>query len=149
MANLFEDNGAGFSDDRKYRYVLWRKWDKSKPMLMFIGLNPSTANEDRDDPTIRRVVGLAKTWGYGGVYMLNLFTYVTAYPAELQKSDDPQKYSDYYLIKYSDESDMIVFAWGNFPEAQERAKAVISLFPNGRCLGKNANGSPKHPLYFG
>ncbi|MDD5006494.1 MAG: DUF1643 domain-containing protein [Candidatus Omnitrophica bacterium] len=148
MNDLFENNGAIFSDDRKYRFVLWRKWDESKPMIMFIGLNPSTANEDQDDPTIHRVVGFAKKWGCGGVYMLNLFTYVTAYPKELMKCDDPLLLADHYLELFSHKAEQIVFAWGNFPEAIERARNMRLLFPFAKCLGKNANGSPKHPLYI-
>ena len=55
MQDLFDDNGADFSPDRKHRYSLWRIWDRSKPLVMFIGLNPSTANESDNDPTIRSV----------------------------------------------------------------------------------------------
>ena len=148
MKNLFEDNGAIFSDDRKYRFVLWRKWDKTKPMIMFIGLNPSTANENHDDPTIRRVVGFARKWGYGGVYMLNLFTYVSAYPAELTKCEDPLLMADHYLEVFCHKAELIVFAWGNFPEAVERSRRMQFLFPSARCFGKNKNVSPKHPLYL-
>ena len=67
------ESGAEFSPDRKYRYALWRIWDKSNPLIMFIGLNPSKANELKDDPTIRRVRRFAFDWGYGGVYMINYF----------------------------------------------------------------------------
>jgi len=66
------ESGAEFSECRKYRYALWRIWDKSKPLVMFIGLNPSTANENVDDPTIRSVCRMTKNNGYGGVYMMNL-----------------------------------------------------------------------------
>ncbi len=67
------DTGAKFSEDKRYRYMLWRRWDETKACVMFIGLNPSTANESTDDPTIRSVVAIANNLGYGGVYMLNLF----------------------------------------------------------------------------
>jgi hypothetical protein len=148
MDNLFEKNGALFSDDKKYRYCLWRIWDESKPMIMFIGLNPSTANENQDDPTIRRVIRFAREWGYGGIYMLNLFTFVTAYPNELLKCDNPLMLADWYLKIYSEKSDRIVFAWGSFPESIDRAKIVKDMFPISFCLGQNLNGSPKHPLYL-
>jgi len=143
--SLFDDNGATFSDDRKYRFVLWRMWDKQKPMIMFIGLNPSTANEYNDDPTIRRVVRFANTCG---VYMLNLFTYVTAYPAELMKCPERAYQADMHLQLYNAASDTVIFAWGSFPEAAERVRVVIEMFPNGKVLGINKNGSPKHPLYI-
>jgi hypothetical protein len=145
---LFENNGANFSPDRNYRYCLWRIWDESKPMIMFIGLNPSTGNEDQDDPTIRRIKGFANKWNFGGIYMLNLFTYITAYPEELKKCQDYIKTAITFLGVYSLKSEKIVFAWGSFPEAHERARKVISIFPKSFCLGKNIDGSPKHPLYL-
>ncbi|MBA7590572.1 hypothetical protein ES708_32699 [subsurface metagenome] len=128
--NLFyqEDNGALFSDCRKYRFVLWRIWDKNKPIVMFIGLNPSTANENTNDPTIKRVMRFASDWGYGGIYMLNLFTYVTACPEELHKAEDPVFMSDWYLEIYAQKVNKIIFAWGSFQEAVERAKQMKIRF---------------------
>ena len=140
--------GAQFSDDRKYRYALWRIWDTEKPLVMFIGLNPSTANEKADDPTIRRVVSFARSWGYGGVYMMNLFAIVSSDPAILKTVDDPTKENDHYLIGVGVLCKNVVFAWGNFKEAEERAKVVSAMFPKATCLGKNKNGTPKHPLYI-
>ena len=141
-----ESSGALFSECKKYRYVLWRIWDNSKPKVMFIGLNPSTANESSDDPTIRRVRTFAKTWGYGGVYMLNLFTYITAYPEELITCDDPLGLADYYLLEYAKKCEKIIFAWGNFKECKSRANEIIKMF-KGFALLKNKDGSPRHPLY--
>lgn len=141
-------SGARFSECRKYRYVLWRIWDFNLPRIMFIGLNPSTADETQNDPTIRRVVGFAKDWGYGGVYMCNLFGIVSTDPAELKTCDDPVKDNDSWLLQYSELSRDILFGWGNFKEATERAVMVSGWFPNALCLGKNANGTPKHPLYI-
>lgn len=140
-------SGAEFSKCRNYRYCLWRIWDATKPKVMFIGLNPSTANEISDDPTIRRVVKFASDWEFGGVYMLNLFGWVTAYPEELKKCNDPVGENDLWLKKMGDLSHTIVFAWGNFKEAKERARIVSELFPEAIALQINKNGSPKHPLY--
>jgi len=153
MANqldLFTNENAGaiFSESKNYRYVLWRKWDETKPAVMFIGLNPSTANENEDDPTIRRVKRFAFDWGFGTVYMLNLFAYVTAYPEELKKCNDPIGDNDNWLKEYAKKSDQIVFSWGSFSESKERAIKVIEMFPNSKCLVKNRDGSPKHPLYI-
>ena len=114
---------------------------------MFIGLNPSTANEISDDPTIRRVTKFARDWGYGGVYMMNLFAYVTPYPIELKKCVDPVGQNDKYLDAVYYKCDQVVFAWGNFKEATERSAQVIKMFPDAMCLEKNLNGTPKHPLY--
>lgn len=142
------NNGAIFSPDRQYRYMLYRYWDMSKRAIMFIGLNPSTANETVNDPTIRRVMQFADDWGYGGVYMMNLFGLVTAYPKELTKHPDPVGENDKWLKEAQGKCSDVIFAWGAFVQASERAKIVINLFPGAHCLGKNKDGSPKHPLYI-
>ena len=72
---------ATFSSCRAYRYSLSRIWDKKKKLVLLIGLNPSTADEKVDDPTIRRCVNYAKNWGYGGFLMVNLFAYRTTLPS--------------------------------------------------------------------
>ena len=74
---------AILSDDRQFRYVLSRVWDEEKPTVMFIGLNPSTADECEDDPTIQKCIKFAQSWDYGGLYMLNLFAYRTTNPRVL------------------------------------------------------------------
>jgi len=142
------DKGAEFSDDRKYRYALWRIWDGGRPLIMFIGLNPSTANESTDDPTIRRVKKFAHDWGYGGVYMTNLFAWVTPYPEELRKCADAIGDNDKWLSKIANKCEKIIFSWGSFEEAQERSTQVVKMFPDALCLGKNKGGHPKHPLYL-
>jgi hypothetical protein len=80
---------AYFSPDRKYRYWLLRVWDDSKPILCVIGVNPSTADETLDDPTIRRVIGFAKRLGYGGALMLNVGAYRSTDPRKWLKALDP------------------------------------------------------------
>lgn len=148
MSDLFLFKGAGFSEDRKYRYNLCRIWDQSKPMVMFIGLNPSTANESTDDPTIRRVKRFAFDLGYGGMYMMNLFAWITAYPEELKKCKDPLGANDFWLKWVSYACIDVIFAWGSFPEAKERSKEVIKMFPLAKALVLNNDGSPRHPLYI-
>jgi hypothetical protein len=144
--DLFNQSYATFSPCRKHRYVLTRIWDHEKPPVAFIGLNPSTANESQDDPTIRRVVRFSRSFGYGRVNMLNLFSYVTPYPHLLKECEDPIGYNDEYLKYYCRNTD-VVFAWGNF-DVFGRDKEVMKFFPIAYCLGKNKNGSPKHPLYL-
>lgn len=144
--DLFKQSGAEFSKCRKYRYALWRIWDDSKPLIMFIGLNPSTANEYSEDPTIRRVKKFASNWGYGGFYMMNLFALVSPYPEDLLKSEDPIGDNDGWLEKIASKCKKIVFAWGSFSEASKRAKQVIAQF-GGYALIINKDGSPRHPLY--
>ena len=80
---------AILSEDRKYRYVLSRIWDESKSMVMIIGLNPSTADETIDDPTIVRCIDFAKNWGYGGIYMLNLFAFRATLPKDMFSVENP------------------------------------------------------------
>lgn len=146
MKDLFQDKGATFSDCRNYRYALWRIWDTSKPLIMWIGLNPSTANEEKNDPTIRRVIRFSRDWGYGGVYMMNLFAYVTPYPSELETCQDPIRENDLWLDSVSKKCEKIVFCWGSFEQAQDRALEVGSRF-EGVALQINSDGSPRHPLY--
>jgi len=151
MYNLFDPScmsGAEFSECKQYRYGLWRKWDIDKPNIMFIGLNPSTATATMDDPTIRRVKRFAMDWGYGGVYMCNLFAYISPYPEDLKAWADPVAGNDYWLLHFASMCKDILFAWGSFPEAAERARIVSAMFPKAVCLGLNKNRTPKHPLYI-
>lgn len=142
------ERDAHFHPNRKHRYALWRIWDKSRPLVMFIGLNPSTANEGTDDPTIRRVISFAKDWGFGGVYMVNLFSQVTAYPKELRTHSHIEIEHNLDLVKeYARKCNRIVFAWGNFKEAWEIGRRYAEVFENSYALQINKNGSPKHPLY--
>ena len=138
------NKSALFSDDRKYRYWLSRIWDDTKPKVMFIGLNPSTANEDKDDNTIRRVIGYARDWGYGGVYMCNLFPFVSTDPKLL--TDISTHDNDKILNAISRECAACVFAWGAFKQAKEQAARVIKMFPDALVLTFNNDGSPHHPL---
>lgn len=147
MNNLFENNGAEFSSDRKYRYALWRIWEKEKPLVMIIGLNPSRATENANDNTITKVIKVARNNGFGGLYMMNLFALITPYPEELKASKNPLGDNDPWLKHVYEKCNKVVFAWGNFKEAQERAQVVINMFPNPLCFIQNKNGSPKHPLY--
>ena len=140
-------SGAEFSEDRKYRYALWRIWDKSKPLVMFIGLNPSTANEVEADPTIRRVTRFAEDWGYGGFYMMNLFAIVSSKPEVLLTDPDPIGFNDYWLWHFAQFSERIVFAWGSFKQAHSRAEEIKKRFPGAYCLKKTKDGHPWHPLY--
>src|SRR6478752_4672321 len=109
-----EVSGAEFSEDRKYRYMLWRVWDKRKAKVMFIGLNPSTANEREDDPTIKRVCAIAKHNGFGGVYMLNCFAYISTDPSLLVHDSASEEFNNDTLITVAGLCWDVVFAWGNF-----------------------------------
>lgn len=147
---LFENSnerGAHFSICRRYRYALWRKWHDSLPLVQFIGLNPSTANEVGDDRTIQRVTAMAKHLGYGGFYMTNLFAYVSTDPAQLVLPEANDLLNDSWLYSISKSCKMIIFCWGAFKQAKERGKKVAALFPDAYCLRRTKDGSPWHPLY--
>lgn len=149
--NLFSNQsqeGAMISPDKKHRFVLWRIWDNDLPKVMFIGLNPSTATDIKDDPTIRRLKQFVSAWGYGGFYMLNLFTYISAFPAALETAEDPIKLADWYLQIYGKKAEEVVFMWGSFPQAKPRAELIIKQFPEAMAFSINADGSPSHPLYL-
>ncbi len=145
-----KDKGATFSVCRKYRYILWRIWNRHKDCAVFIGLNPSTANEIEDDPTIRRCIRFAKDWGFGGLYMLNLFAYRTTDPKELKNTFQPiGSNNDNFLKTYSDLK-LTVACWGTQGTLFNRGKNVIDLLGRGKlsCLGITKEGHPKHPLYL-
>ena len=145
---MSELSGAEFSEDRTHRYALWRIWDKSLPMVMFVGLNPSTANENANDATIRRVCQIAKNNRYGGVYMCNCFSFISTDPAklyDLSGSNENLMKLGYVAAKCKD----VVFAWGNFSIVRKLGIDYILAqhFPDALALHINKNGSPKHPLY--
>ena len=140
---------ATFSSCRIYRYSLSRIWDRKKKYVLFIGLNPSTANEKADDPTIRRCVDYAKDWGYGGFMMVNLFAYRTSLPSNLKKIKYPVgSENDKYIVTLSKKADITVAAWGNNGNLYSRDKQVLSLVPSLMCLKINKSGQPAHPLYL-
>lgn len=140
---------AILSEDRQYRYVLSRIWDEDKPIVMFIGLNPSTADECEDDPTIRKCIKYAQKWGYGGLYMLNLFAYRTPNPKILWDIKNPiGNKNDDYVKEYSNKCDKIICAWGNDGDFMQRGKSVLQLAVNAYYLKLNKSGQPSHPLYL-
>jgi hypothetical protein len=140
--------GAVFSDSRDYRYVLWRIWDRSKPYVLFVGLNPSTADENQDDPTIDRCRCFAESWGYGGILMVNLFAYCATDPADMKKAADSiGSDNDEWIVRAAKDAGLVVAAWGNDGDFMDRPKQVMEFVPNMSCLGMNNTGQPKHPLY--
>ena len=147
FAELASTGGADFSVDRLHRYHLWRQWDASKPAVMFIGLNPSKADESETDNTITRVINFAKTWGYGKVHMMNLFTYVSTNPDYLIRDSNLES-NFARIMELHAECDRIIFAWGKYRAAKERAAQLTELIgKDAYCLKKNKDGSPIHPLY--
>jgi len=136
---------AELSYCRNYRYALWRTWDDEKGKAMFIGLNPSTANEIEDDRTIKRCISYAKQWGYGGIIMGNLFAYRTPSPAKMMMSNDPVgPENDTWLKRLSEEADIVVAMWGNSGSFLNRSNEVVKMFPSLMCLRITNAGQPHH-----
>lgn len=151
MGGIEMIKGAQFSSCRKYRYALWRTWQEGDGHVMFIGLNPSTADETEDDPTIRRCIGFAKDWDFGGIYMLNLFAFRATNPKNLKKADDPVgPENNSFLTMYHEPAGLNIACWGTHGGFMKRDQAVIGLLgrENLSCLGITAGGQPKHPLYL-
>jgi hypothetical protein len=150
-AGATPSSDAIFSPCRKYRYVLWRRWsnDWSSNYAMFVGLNPSTADETQDDPTIRRCIKFVKDWGYSGLCMANLFAYRATDPKDMIASADPIGLeNDKYLLEYAARAGIIVAAWGNYGTHHNRHIYVKKMLSNLHCLRLTKLGMPWHPLYL-
>jgi hypothetical protein len=147
--DLSTPQGAIFSDDGKYRYSLWRLWSQVRPMLLFIGLNPSTASSSMNDPTITRLMVRANNEGFGGLLAANLYALVSTNPnALLSTSDSIGPETDEYLQRLIRISGKVMCGWGSFAAAMARSTAVLRMIPEPWCLGINSDGQPKHPLYM-
>lgn len=142
-----KESNALFSKDGEHRYALIRIWDETKPKVMFVGLNPSKAGERNNDKTITKVIKIADNNGFGGLYMMNLFSFITPYPEQLQICQATNNINNEYLLKYAQLSEKVVFCWGNFRQTGLRKSELMCMFPKSYCLFRNKNDSPKHPLY--
>jgi hypothetical protein len=145
-------NGAVFSLDKVYRYKLWRTFLMGDGVAAFILLNPSTADETHNDPTIRRCLNFAKKAGFYKVIFGNLFAFRNTYPETLLKILDPiGNENDKYLIEIAKESTCLIFGWGNQGLFLNRGEYVAKLLNEFRpsCLDRLTKfGCPKHPLYL-
>jgi hypothetical protein len=143
---------AIFDQSRKYRYVLKRQWgDNDNNFINFVLLNPSTADEEKDDKTIKACIKIAKNLGYDGLWVTNLFAFRATKPSDLKQSAEPiGKQNDQYLKEYAKRAKLVVIAWGNHGDFLGRAQNVIKLLSEIQvlhCLGITKHGAPKHPLY--
>ena len=141
------ERSAGFSRCGAYRYWLKRRW-RDAPALVFIGLNPSSADAQVDDATLRRIIGFSNDWGFGAVTVVNLFAWRARHPADLKRAPDPVgKRNSFWLRKMTQGSEPVVVAWGNHGAYQGRDKATLALLTTPLCLGLTKSGHPRHPLY--
>jgi hypothetical protein len=152
-----ENSQAAFSPCRHYRWWLARCWDPAAPVVLFIGLNPSLATAQRDDPTLRRLQGFARRWGYGGVEVLNLFARIAASPAALRRSADPvgsenDRWLEQRLQRLAGSAGAgLWLGWGNGGAWRGRDGQVLRQIAGTTLpvwvLGRTASGQPRHPLY--
>lgn len=144
------ESSAEFSPCRKYRYSLTRIWDRSLGLCQFIGLNPSTADEVENDPTVRRCINYAKDWGYGGLIMSNIFAFRATDPKVMKAQADPVgPENDMWLLDDYGRANCTVAAWGTHGSLNNRSAEVIELLSGCfHCLGLTKHGFPKHPLYL-
>lgn len=143
-----------FSADRLYRYTLSREWAAGEKVA-WIGLNPSTADENQLDPTLRRVTAFTKGWGFTGFHMLNLFAFRATKPENMKAAADPVgPNNDQWIIDTVRKSALVICCWGTHGSFKERDFDVIDKLSDAGQWGKlhslkvNADGSPGHPLYI-
>lgn len=140
----------------RYRYALRREWDCELPRAMFCMLNPSTADDQRDDPTIRRCVGLARRWGCGSCEVVNLFAWRCTRPRDLRRAPDPVGPSNDRAIRRAlARASVVVAGWGDagcalgeaFRRRESRVRVMLSRGGHAKCLGLTRSARPRHPLY--
>ena len=153
MSDLFRSTHARFSPCRAYRYELWRKWGGG-PLLNVLMLNPSTADETDNDPTVERCERRANQLGYSGLIVTNLFAFRATYPKDMKAAADPVgSENDAAILAAAKEAELVLCAWGNHGAHRGRAQAVRKMFEREGielwCLHVTKQGQPQHPLYVG
>jgi len=145
------DSGASFSRCRVWRYLLWRRLTQRKRQraIAFVGLNPSTADETKNDPTVRRCIDFARRWNFDLFYMLNAYAFRATDPAEMKRAADPVgKETDKVLRAVASQCRLIVAAWGVHISDERERDVLSALNCSVRCLGRTKHGRPRHPLYL-
>lgn len=150
------DCGADISSCKQYRYRLWRAWGFGDQVL-WIMLNPSTADSRVNDPTIRRCINFTKAWGCDGFEVVNLYALRATNPRELKNHHNPYGPTGGRALKkaLNDAWRHVIVAWGaatalKRDELEEREQAILRWVPEGtvlQCLGITKMGHPRHPLY--
>jgi hypothetical protein len=161
MPSLFEPmtdadrSGAIISDCGQYRYHLWRRWDETLPTMVWVMLNPSTADASKNDPTIRRCIGFAKREGCGGISVRNVFALRATDPRKLLDHPDPfGRHNEEHLLAARNVSllTVLVLGWGarfNKRLNHYYNTAAVCLLPQKPyCFGVTERGEPRHPLYL-
>lgn len=145
----YVSQNARFSRCRTYRYSLSRGWEGGNGQVLFVGLNPSTADHRKDDPTIRRCVGFAKSWGYAGMEIVNLFAFRATYPSDLKKAPDPiGPRNDHWIRQAIAESELVIACWGVDGNFLGRDAEFLQKQSKLHCIKWNSSATPAHPLYL-
>lgn len=142
---------AEFSPCRRWRYALIRHWgEPGRARCAFIGLNPSTADELLDDPTVRRCINFATDWGFAGLIMLNLYGWRSTAPSVLRRIPEPiGAGNNEAILRHAQQAGRVVAAWGADAAVNGRAEQVLELLAGVDvwCLKRTQQGHPGHPLY--
>ena len=144
---------AIFSDDHKYRYLLRRNLKQPGDKILFIMLNPSTADENKDDNTVRRCRLYSIDWGYAWMEVTNIFAIRSTDPSALYEDEEPVgTHNDYMIEMAVQEADKVICAWGshgdNFPDRVDRIIEIVSKYKTPYALAFTKSGQPRHPLYL-
>lgn len=157
MKAIEVQNGAIFSECKFWRYVLTRRWKIGSNLFCTILLNPSTADEVENDPTVYRCIQRAKTLGFDGLIVLNAFALRSTDPKKLYQIDDEKLVigpdNDEYIMEYSKLASKVMIGWGNHGKLFNRGYDLVTkLIDNGidtlYALGFTLENQPKHPLYL-
>ena len=145
------ERSALISPDGRYRYWLRRRWREQPGYLLWIMLNPSTADAVDDDATIRKCIGFAQKWGYGDLYVVNMFAFRTTYPVELEQAEDPVgPDNDKWILQLAAGARGVVAGWGDSgPRELVRGRLATIVYATRHvevcCIGHTKSGSPRHP----
>lgn len=139
--------------DRKYRWTLDRIWQPAAPLVCYVLLNPSTADEIKNDPTVSRCQARAINAGFGGLLVVNIFAWRSTDPRELYQVADPVgEFNDTAILGAARKSQLVVCGWGKHGALQDRGERVLELIRKAgkvpHALRINSDGSPEHPLYL-
>ncbi len=155
MKEQYFESAACISDDEVYRYTLSRYWGDrgrthdTKNVCVFIGLNPSTADAIKDDPTIRRCIGFADGFRKSRLLMLNAYAFRSTNPKALLRATDPVGPMNDFFLGSQHSDHLLIAAWGSHCPI-ERELELADIFKDHQlmCLGTNSDGTPRHPLYI-
>ena len=146
-----QDRWASLSNGGEYRYTLGRVWDPKKKRVLFVMLNPSTADAEKDDATVRRCMAFAKFWGYGSLEVGNLFAFRARFPKALRAAQRPIGIDNASALRVMQgRATLTILAWGNHGDFMDQGRNVaLELADRGpvAILGITNRGQPRHPLY--